>query len=174
MGKEKRTVKLKSKAKKTRHINNLAEFYRHKVRDIMDRRFWDLPIVSRDDDIIHVIAILRSQYHVWIVNNLKDREVCGVITEHDILNLLAPRGSTSHLFSLSDVNRWKGRTTSTIGGLMCSRVVTAEPGDTIQSVLLKMKKYSIRRLPVTKNRKLVGEVTLHTLLNKYYDIISQE
>jgi len=32
-----------------------------------------------------------------------------------------------------------------------------------------MKKYQLRRLPVVKNKQLLGEITLRRLIRKYYD-----
>jgi CBS domain-containing protein len=33
---------------------------------------------------------------------------------------------------------------------------------------MRMVKYKLRRLPVIKDKKLVGELTLHQLIRKYY------
>ena len=58
-----------------------------------------------------------------------------------------------------------------VSQLMCRRLITCKPDDSIRNVLVKMKKHSVRRLPVVEKRRIVGEITFHTLLNKYYDII---
>jgi len=152
-------------------MNNIEEFYELKVKDVMDQRYWDLPVVSSDDNIHHVLSILRSQYHVWIVEDLKSMKLCGVITEHDVLDILAPKRPPSHIFGLTDVHRWSRRHMEGVSQLMCRRLITCKPDDSIRNVLVKMKKHSVRRLPVVEKRRIVGEITFHTLLNKYYDII---
>ena len=152
-------------------INNLAEFYDLKVRDVMDQRYWDLPVVSSDDNIHHVLSILRSQYHVWIVEDLESMKLCGVITEHDVLDILAPKRRPSHIFGLTDMHKWTRRDMEAITQLMCRRLITIKPGNSIRDALVQMKKHGVRRLPVTKRGRVVGEITFHALLNKYYDII---
>jgi CBS domain-containing protein len=157
--------------KKNPQINNIQEFYDLKVKDVIDQRYWDLPVVSGDDDMHHVLSILRSQYHVWIVDDLKSMKLCGVITEHDVLNILAPKRPPSHIFGMADVQRWSRGRMEGVVQVMCRRPITCKPDDLIHDVLVKMKKHSVRRLPVVKKKKIVGEITFHTLLNKYYDII---
>ena len=157
--------------KKDSQINNIEEFYDLKVKDVIDQRYWDLPVVSSDDNLHHVLSILRSQYHVWIVDDLKSMELCGVITEHDVLDILAPKRPPSHFFGMADVQRWASGRMDGVVQVMCRRLITCKPDDCIRDVLVKMKKHSVRRLPVVNNKKIVGEITFHTLLKKYYDII---
>ena len=152
-------------------LNNLKEFYALKIKDVMDLRYWDLPCVGKDDNIRHVLSILRSQYHVWVVEDLKSMNLCGVITEHDVLDILAPKSTPTHIFSLGDVHRWSQRYMDSISGFMCRMLITCTPKDTVRKVLIKMKKHGVRRLPVVEKGKIVGEVSFHALLNKYYDII---
>lgn len=158
-------------AKGDKAVNNREEFYDLLVSDVMDQRYWDLPVVSGDDNIHHVLSILRNQYHVWIVNDLKTMKLCGVITEHDVLDILAPRRPPSHIFGLTDVHRWSRRNMEEVTQVMCRRLITCRPDESIREVLIKMRKHSVRRLPVVKKRRIVGEITFHVLLNKYYDIL---
>ena len=152
-------------------INNFSEFYGLKVKNMMDKRFWDLPIVSKKDDIRHILRLLRHKSHVWVVENMKTRTICGVITEHDVLDLLQPRSPPTHMFGPLDMQRWNRRYMKDI--IMCGRLVVVHPEDTIEKALLKMKRHGFRRLPIVKDGKLIGEVTLHTLLNRYCDIIQK-
>lgn len=154
-------------------LNSLPEFYEQKVKDIIDKRIWDLPVISKDDNIEHVLSLLQSQFHVWVVNDLKKRDLCGVITEHDILNILAPRKPPAHLFSLGDIHRWSGRRMNAVDNIMCGKLVAVGPNDSVRKALLKMQKYGIRRLPIVEKGTLIGEVTLHTLLKKYCEIINR-
>jgi len=106
---------------------------------------------------------------VWVVEDMETRNICGVITEHDVLNLLQPRSPPTHMFGPMDMQRWTRRYMKDI--IVCSRLVVARPEDTIQKALLKMKRHGFRRLPIVNNGELIGEVTLHTLLKRYCDII---
>ncbi|MCK4348821.1 MAG: CBS domain-containing protein, partial [Thermoplasmatales archaeon] len=48
------------------------------------------------------------------------------------------------------------------------RVIDCSPNDKIIDALMKMVKYELRRLPVLNGKKIVGELTLHQLIRKYY------
>ncbi|RLF57375.1 MAG: CBS domain-containing protein, partial [Thermoplasmata archaeon] len=47
--------------------------------------------------------------------------------------------------------------------------ITIKPGEKIVDVLQKMIKHRIRRLPVvSKDNKILGEITLQHLIHKFY------
>jgi len=78
----------------------ISEFYELKVEQIMDKKIWDLPLIEKYAPIEHVLSILDGKSHVWVVNDLKDKELQGVITRHDVLNVLAPPRTYYNVFSL--------------------------------------------------------------------------
>jgi len=47
-------------------------------------------------------------------------------------------------------------------------VISCNPDDKIIDALMKMVKYNLRRLPVLDGKKIVGELTLHQLIRKFY------
>ena len=47
----------------------IPEFYKLKVRQLMDRRVWDLPIIEEKEDISNVLNILGARNHLWVVKN---------------------------------------------------------------------------------------------------------
>jgi CBS domain-containing protein len=51
---------------------------------------------------------------------------------------------------------------------MAHNIITCTPDEKIIDALTKMVKYKLRRLPVIDAKKLVGELTLHQLIRKYY------
>jgi CBS domain-containing protein len=148
----------------------IPDFYGLTVKQLMDKRVWDLPIVAVDEDIHHVLNILGARNHIWIVKNKKTNELVGVITEHDALSVLAPKRFPSYVFGMPDVKSIHHGTAKTAGDIMCCRgVVTCRKDDKIVDVLEKMRKHQLRRLPVVEDHKLIGELTLHQLIRKYYD-----
>ncbi|MCK5635772.1 MAG: CBS domain-containing protein, partial [Thermoplasmatales archaeon] len=64
----------------------ISDFYELKVDQLMDKRVWDLPIIEEKEDVHHVLSILGARNHIWVVNNKEDKELVGVITEHDVLS----------------------------------------------------------------------------------------
>lgn len=146
----------------------ISDFYELKVSQIMDKRVWDLPLIGEEEDIYHVLSILGARNHIWVVKNKKSKELAGIITEHDVLSILAPKRLPNYVFGMPDVSSIKHGTAKTAEDVMCHRIITCKPDDKIIDALMKMVKYNLRRLPVVEDKKIVGELTLHQLIRKYY------
>jgi len=146
----------------------IKDFYNLKVSQLMDKRVWDLPIISVNEDIYHVLAILGGRNHIWVVEDKESKELIGVITEHDVLSILAPKHLPSYILGMPNLSSIQHGTAKTVEDIMSRRVVTCDPDEKIIDALLRMVKYKLRRLPVIKDKKLFGEITLHQLIRKYY------
>ena len=147
----------------------IKDFYELTVNQIMDKRVWDLPIIEEKDDIYHVLSILGARNHIWVVKDKDKNELVGIITEHDVLSILAPKHLPSYVFGMPDISSIQHGTARTAEDIMAHRIITCTPDDKILDALLKMVKYKLRRIPVIKDKSLVGELTLHQLIRKYYD-----
>jgi predicted transcriptional regulator len=145
------------------------DFYELKVKQLMDKRVWDLPIIEENDSIHHVLNILGARNHIWVVKDKKEKELVGIVTEHDVLSILAPKKFPSYVFGMPDVKSIYHGTAKTAGDVMCVRLVTCNKDDKIKHVLETMTKHRLRRLPVVEDKKIIGELTLHQLIRKYYD-----
>ena len=145
------------------------DFYALKVKQLMDKRVWDLPLIEGDDSIHHVLNILSGRNHIWVVKDKEEKELVGIITEHDVLSILAPKNFPSYVFGMPDIKSIQHGTARTAGDVMCTRLVTCQEDDKIQHVLETMTKHRLRRLPVVEDKKIIGELTLHQLIRKYYD-----
>jgi len=146
----------------------ISDFYELKVNQLMDKRVWDLPIIGEKEDIHHVLAILGARNHIWVVKDKEKKELVGVITEHDVLSILAPKRLPSYVFGMPDIKSIQHGTAKDAGDVMIDKVVSCGPDDKIIDALKKMLKFNLRRLPVIKDKILVGELTLHQLIRKYY------
>jgi predicted transcriptional regulator len=147
----------------------ISEFYELKVSQIMDKRVWDLPIIAEKEDIHHVLSILGARNHIWVVKDKKTKELVGIITEHDVLSILAPKNLPNYFFGMPDISSIKYGTAKTAEDVMNQRIITCKPDDKIIDALTKMMKHDLRRLPVVMDKKIVGELTLHQLIRKYYN-----
>ena len=146
----------------------ILDFYELKVNQLMDKRIWDLPIIEENEDVHHVLSILGGRSHIWVVKKKENKELVGVITEHDVLSILAPKHFPSYVFGMPDISSIQHGTAKTAGDVMANKIVTCDPDEKIIDALTKMVKYNLRRLPVIKDKILVGELTLHQLIRKYY------
>ena len=146
----------------------IDDFYELSVRHLMDKRVWDLPLIEEDEDVFHVLSILGGRNHIWVVETRIERVVTGIITEHDVLSILAPKDLPSYVFGMPDIRSLKHGTAKTAKDIMCNKIISCSADDKILDALQKMVKYRLRRLPVLENKKIIGELTLHQLIRKYY------
>jgi CBS domain-containing protein len=151
-----------------KHNKLISDFYELKVNQIMDKRVWDLPVIEENEDIYHVLSILGGRSHIWVVKNKLSKEIVGVITEHDVLSILAPKDLPSFVFGMPDISSIQHGTAKNAGDIMASKIISCDPDEKIIDALMRMVKFRLRRLPVIKEKKLVGELTLHQLIRKYY------
>jgi predicted transcriptional regulator len=149
-------------------VRLLSEYYELRVKELMDRRVWDLPIVGKKEGVYNILNILGARNHIWVVNNKEEKELVGVITEHDVLSLLAPKKIPSYIFGMPNLSSIKNGTTKTAEDIMCSKIIGCELDNKIVDILKKMTFYRLRRLPIVENKKIIGELTLHHLIRKYY------
>jgi len=147
----------------------IDEFYKLKVSQLMDKRIWDIPIVEEKDDISSILNILGARNHIWVVNNKKEKILVGVITEHDVLATLAPKDFDPYVFGVPDIRSIQYGTVKTATEIMSKKVITCDQDEKIIDVLKLMKKYRLRRIPVVKNKQIIGELTLNQLIRRYYD-----
>ena len=147
----------------------IADFYELSVQHLMDKRVWDLPLIEENEDIFHVLSILGGRNHIWVVTSRTERVITGVITEHDVLSILAPKNLPSYMFGMPDIKSIRHGTAKIAEDVMCYRIIDCSPDDKIIDSLMKMVKHRLRRLPVVQDKKIIGELTLHQLIRKYYN-----
>lgn len=151
----------------------VSKFYELKVKDVMDSRHWDLPVVDMEAPIEHVLTILMGKNHAWVVDDMKARNLIGIITEKDFLAILAPLRPAPYSFGFPNIKSLKYGTAQIAKDLMTTKIITCTPEATIREVIGKMVGYRVRRLPVVETGdKIVGEITLSTILRKYRDALS--
>jgi predicted transcriptional regulator len=146
----------------------IKDFYELKVSQLMDKRVWDLPLIEENEDIHNVLSILGARNHIWVIKNKNLKELVGIITEHDVLTILAPKHFPSYVFGMPDVRSIQHGTANTAGDVMAKKIIMCDPDEKIIDALMRMVKFKLRRLPVVKDKIIVGELTLHQLIRKYY------
>ncbi len=147
----------------------VSEFYDLEVHQLMDKRIWDLPIVDKKEDINTILNILGARNHIWVVDDKENKELVGVITEHDVLSILAPKDFPPYVFGMPDLRSIQHGTAKTSEDIMRSKVMFCRTNDKIVDILEKMTTHRLRRLPVVEDKKIIGEITLNQLIRKYYN-----
>jgi len=131
---------------------------------------------------MHTIGqLLESKgYDIWsIAPQAPAYEALQIMSERNVGALLVidDEGKLVGIFSERDYARkviLKGKSSkdTTVGELMTDVVFSIDPQDTIQDCMALMTTKRIRHLPVIKNERLIGIVTIGDVVN--YIISSQE
>jgi CBS domain-containing protein len=105
--------------------------------------------VGPSETVAAVTALLHSR-RVGALVVLEAEEVVGIVSERDIVRALAEFGA--------------GALAKPISTCMTVDVLFADPGETVDSLLSRMTDRRIRHLPVCKNARLVGIVSIGDLV----------
>ncbi|HDN51073.1 MAG TPA: CBS domain-containing protein [Thermoplasmatales archaeon] len=145
----------------------LKELQKKKIGEILDeRQQWNLPILEKDASIWDVLSILTARDHVWIVEERGSKKLFGVITESDVLRLLAPYRLPKYVFGKRYGMSLEGGTAKTAGDITHRQLIKSSLDEEVGEALARMVNARLRRLPVVKNGEIVGEITIHYILQK--------
>jgi CBS domain-containing protein len=143
-----------------------------KVRDIMTVR----PIVCQVDDTVSEAANLLRKHKISGMPVLDGDKLAGVISESDLLRLLAVEKEEGGLWLPSpfevfevpfrDLLKWERLHTSMediskkkVSEVMSKNIHEVSPEDMVEEASAIMTRHRINRLPVVEGGRLVGIVT---------------
>jgi CBS domain-containing protein len=101
------------------------------------------------DTVAEVAALLHSK-RVGALVVLDAEKVAGIVSERDLVRAVALGGAAALKKPVSDY--------------MTANVLYADPGETVDALLSRMSDRRIRHLPVCKNERLVGIVSIGDLV----------
>jgi len=151
----------------------LKQFHQIDVETVMKDKMWDMSFVTPDTSVEEVIGILSSRKHIWVVDDVKTMTLLGLITERDLVDVIAPRKLDPYQFTVS------GSTFRSIlfGGIetaedmMTTDLVTISPSATMGQALQKMKRHHLKRLPVVRGGRLIGELTIKSIILQFKKVM---
>ena len=160
-----------NEAKERRYFGSipLSEFYKEKVGDIMVR---EIPIVEKGASIGTVAKILRTRHHMWVVESQDSMKLVGLITERDFLEILSPLPPRSWVVGMIKPKSWHHSEFEHAEDIMRIDLVCCEQESSLGDVIPKMSKH--RRLPVSENGKLIGEITLGAMVGSYLSKVREQ
>lgn len=115
------------------------------VAQILREKGGNIISVEETDTISDAINILK-QRRIGAVMVMREGDVCGVLSERDIVRALPDKGADL----LGEP----------VNVLMTQDVVFCSPADDMESIMALMTENRIRHLPVQDNGKLVGIITI--------------
>ncbi len=115
------------------------------VKDVMKRE-----VIAINPDIsIREASKVMSQHNIGSLLVLDDEKLVGILTERDVLNLVA-KGENLDEVKVKDV--------------MSRDVITIESDKKIEDAVDLMLKHKIKKLPVMESGKIVGIITTSDII----------
>jgi len=105
---------------------------------------------SPNDSVAAVAALLQARKVGAMVVLNEARDVAGIVSERDIVRIVAEKGGDGLSLPISDC--------------MTREVIFAEPQETVDSLLTRMTDRRIRHLPVVRDGRLIGIVSIGDLV----------
>jgi len=151
----------------------LKDFHQIDVGSVMKSNVWDMSYVTPETPIEDVISILGSRKHIWVVRTLRSMKLLGLITERNLVDVLAPREIDPYNFSWSptSIHSILFGGINKAGDIMTTDLEMVGPDSTVGQALTIMKKYQLKRLPVVKKGILVGEITVKTMMLQFKKVM---
>lgn len=110
----------------------------------------DTVFTIRPGETVGAVAELLHTRRVGALVVLDAERVVGIVSERDVVRAVAQNGEAALKQPVSDV--------------MTAKVLFADPGETVDSLLSRMTDRRIRHLPVCRNERLIGIVSIGDLV----------
>ena len=121
------------------------------VSEILEHKGGMVLSVDHSESVLDAISLM-AQVNIGAVLVQNNDTIAGIFTERDYLQKIALKSLSSQKTS--------------VGEVMTTPVISAEPGDSIQHCMETMTTCHCRHLPVVENGKLLGIVSIGDLVKK--------
>jgi CBS domain-containing protein len=121
-----------------------------RIRDILHTKGQDVVTVAPDQTVLAAVQVL-AEHRIGALVVRDGDEVVGIISERDVLNLVAKDPSNLGSVLVSEV--------------MTANVIVGVPGDDLDYVMNIMTNNRIRHLPIVEDSKLAGMVSIGDVVN---------
>ena len=130
-----------------------------KIRDILRFKGHDVVTASKDDSVLQAVRVLVD-HNIGGVVVVDGREIIGILTERDILRLVASQPDDLQALE--------------VGQVMTGDVIKAAPDDDLADVVKVMTENRIRHLPVIEKGGVAGIVTIGDVVNTFRRVAEDE
>ena len=141
----------------------MEELYKIKVKEIMIP-VHATPFMKENASWEEFLDKLSLRAHAWVVNNMEEMKVVGVVTEHDMMRCIIPPGQKKErMFGIHRAEILHKE--SIVQDIMTHNPVVCSPEETVADVLKKFSSFGVRRLAVVnESKRLLGEITIQLLV----------
>ncbi len=150
----------------------LDEFYRTPVSAVMKKS--GFAVLAEGEPIEKVLATLIDYGHIWIVDTPESGRLTGIITRKDFLETaMPPQGMERSTPGQAQIKTLYYDAMISAGDMMTGPVLSLQEGTTVGQALKEIQANFVRQVPVLREGKIVGEVSMRDLI-KYFVSLSRE
>ncbi len=130
------------------------------VKAILDRKGRDVVTISPDSHLGDAVRALGEHRIGAIVVTRGDDRIAGIISERDVVRVLAEKGA--------------GALELAISAVMTSKVKSCNEASTVNQVMEMMTAGRFRHLPVESNGRLAGIVSIGDVVKQRIEDVERE
>jgi CBS domain-containing protein len=119
------------------------------IQQLLNEKGHDVLTVTPDDTVLAAIEKMAAN-NVGSLVVLKERKLVGIVTERHYARNVFLRGRSSPK--------------TKVGEIMSTRVVCAEPEQTVEECMAVMTDKAVRHLPVVKDNQVIGVISIGDLV----------
>ncbi|MEE9315377.1 MAG: CBS domain-containing protein [Rhizobiaceae bacterium] len=130
------------------------------VAEILANKGHDV-ITAKASDTLETVSKTLAEKKIGAVMVLKDNgDVCGISSERDIVRLIAKHGASALGKNISDC--------------MTKNIISCDESDSINQAMEKMTQGRFRHLPIMKNGKLVGIISIGDVVKRKIEQVERD
>jgi CBS domain-containing protein len=130
------------------------------VKAILSRKGGDVVTIAPTAQLAEAVKLLAARRIGAIVITGPGERVAGILSERDIVRVLAERGT-----AVLDEQ---------VGAVMTRNVVTCTGAETVSAIMERMTAHRFRHLPVVEQNKLVGIISIGDVVKRRVEEIEGE
>ena len=147
-----------------------ASFHNIAVEEVMD---CDPPLVEKDASIRKIVPRVCKKRHVWVVERKGSKKIVGIITEKDLLDVVSPLPLKSHTIGVITPTSLHHAEFKKAGDIMAEPVYKCHPDTKMEEALRLMSTNRVKRLAVTENDEILGELTANIVITTYFSAYNE-
>jgi len=130
------------------------------VKAILSRKGGDVVTIAPTAQLAEAVKLLAARRIGAIVITGPGERVAGILSERDIVRVLAERGT-----AVLDEQ---------VGAVMTRNVVTCTAAETVAAIMERMTAHRFRHLPVVEQNKLIGIISIGDVVKRRVEEIERE
>ena len=120
------------------------------IRSVLRYKGNDFFFIEPDASVYEALELMAGK-HIGALPVMREGELLGIMSERDYARKVILKGRSSRSTSVEEI--------------MTTRVLCAQPGDTVDECMRVMSRHRIRHMPIREGNRIIGIVSIGDLVN---------